>query len=248
MMEHTDQTAGRIPRRNEALMDSIVQALFDLQDAGYQAFQCKLMPTVPPEQVIGVRTPALRKLASELRKTPRAAEFLGELPHRYYEENNLHGMLISAMTDYGETVAALERFLPYVDNWATCDLMSPKAFRKRPSQLPDQILRWLHDGRTYTIRFGLGMLLSFYLDDGFEPRYLEWAAAIHSEEYYVNMMIAWYFATALAKQPAVAMPYLEQRKLDRWVHNKTIQKAVESYRISQELKELLRTLRWRDET
>ena len=238
---------GRLFRRNEAHMERIEQALFALQDLTYQAFQCKLMPTVPPERVIGVRTPALRKLAAELRKTPQASEFLAELPHQYYEENNLHGMLISAMTGYEETVAALEKFLPYVDNWATCDLMSPKAFRKHPPQLPDQIALWLQDSHTYTIRFGLGMLLGFYLDDCFEPCYLEWAAAVRSEEYYVNMMVAWYFATALAKQPEAAMPYLTQRKLDRWVHNKTIQKAVESYRITPGQKETLRAMRWRDE-
>ena len=227
-------------------MTDIQKLLFDRQDPAYQAFQSKLMPTVDPETVIGVRTPALRKLAKELAGTPAAEEFLRRLPHRYYEENNLHGLLICALRDYGAAVAALEEFLPRVDNWATCDLLCPRAFEERPPELPDQLRRWAADPHPYTVRFGLGMLLSFYLDEAFRPEYLELAAGVRREEYYVRMMVAWYFATALAKQYDASLPYLEQRRLDRWTHNKTIQKAVESYRITPEQKGYLRSLRWKD--
>ncbi len=223
----------------------IQEALFEMRDETYRAFQCGLMPTVAPETVIGVRMPELRKLAKSLRGTPEAAEFLGALPHRYYEENNLHGLLLSALKDYGETVAQLERFLPRVDNWATCDLLSPEAFRKRPPELPGQIRAWVSSAHCYTIRFGLGTLMRFYLDEDFDPSFLELTAGVRSEEYYVNMMTAWYFATALAKQYDAALPYLEKRRLDCWTHNKTIQKAVESRRVSPAQKDFLRSLRWR---
>lgn len=227
-------------------MTDIQTALFALRDPAYQAFQSKLIPTIDPQTVIGVRMPALRKLAREIAGTPVAEGFLQELPHRYYEENNLHGLLISAIPDYDGAVAALETFLPYVDNWATCDLLSPKAFRKHPPELRKQIRRWVEDAHTYTVRFGLGMLMSFYLDEGFQMEDLDLAAGVRREEYYVKMMAAWYFATALAKQYDAALPYLRQRRLDRWTHNKTIQKAVESYRITPEQKDELRSLRWKD--
>ena len=226
-------------------MTEIQKLLFDRQDPAYRAFQSKLMPTVDPETVIGVRTPALRRLAKELAKTPAAEDFLHQLPHRYYEENNLHGLLISSIPDNDAAVAALEEFLPYVDNWATCDLLSPKAFRTHPPELPEQIRRWVENERPYTVRFGLGMLLSFYLDEEFRPEYLDLAAGLRRDEYYVKMMVAWYFATALAKQYQAALPYVEEHRLDRWTHNKTIQKAVESYRITPEQKAYLRSLRWK---
>lgn len=224
-----------------------VQArLFELQDRQYRAFHCRLIPHVNPETVIGVRTPELRKFAKAFSKEPEAGEFLQILPHKFYEENNLHGFLIEAMKDYHQVVAALDAFLPYVDNWATCDLLSPKAFRKHPPELRKQIRRWVEDAHTYTVRFGLGMLMSFYLDEGFQMEDLDLAAGVRREEYYVKMMAAWYFATALAKQYDAALPYLRQRRLDRWTHNKTIQKAVESYRITPEQKDELRSLRWKD--
>ena len=201
------------------------------------------MPTVDPEAVIGVRTPELRKLARELAGTEEAADFLRTLPHRYYDENNLHGFLLSLLKDYGETVAGLELFLPYVDNWATCDLMSPRAFRKHPPQLPEQARRWMASQHTYTVRFGIGALLEFYLDEAFRPEYLDWAADLRSGEYYVNMMTAWYFATALAKQYDAALPYLLDRRLDGWTHNKAIRKAIESRRIPDEQKAYLRSLK-----
>lgn len=230
-------------RTNHSVEADIQKRLFQLQDLSYKEFHCRLMPTVDPETVIGVRTPELRKLAKELEKTPEAAEFLQLLPHRYYEENNLHGFLLSSMKDYGQTIAALNVFLPYVDNWATCDLMSPKVFKKHPPELPEQLKCWMASNHTYTIRFGLGMLMSFYLDDAFQPQYLNWAAAVRSREYYVNMMVAWYFATALAKQYSAALPYIEQGRLALWCHNKAIQKAVESRRITDEHKTYLRSLK-----
>ena len=226
--------------------DTIQEKLFALQDLNYRQFQAKLMPTVDPEQIIGVRMPALRKLAKELKGTAEAEAFLAALPHRYYDENSLHGLLLCARSGYEETVAGLDIFLPYVDNWATCDLLSPRAFRSHPPQLPEQIRRWLDSGDTYTVRFGLEMLMSFYLDECFRPEYLDWAAEVKSEEYYVRMMVAWYFATALAKQYDAALPYLTSRRLEQWTHNKTIQKAVESYRITPEQKDALRALRWKN--
>lgn len=227
-------------------MDAIQEKMFALQDLNYRQFQAKLMPTVDPEQIIGVRMPALRKLAKELKGTAEAEAFLAALPHRYYDENNLHGLLLCARSGYEETVAGLEDFLPHVDNWATCDLLSPRAFRSHPPQLPGQLRRWLDSGDTYTVRFGLEMLMSFYLDECFRPEYLDWAAEVKSEEYYVRMMVAWYFATALAKQYDAALPYLTSRRLEQWTHNKTIQKAVESYRITPEQKDALRALRWKN--
>ena len=222
---------------------SIQSRLFALQDLKYKEFQCKLMPTVAPERVIGVRTPELRKLAKELFKEPETAEFLSTLPHQYYDENNLHGFLVEQIKDYNTVVAAIDAFLPYVDNWATCDLMSPKVFKKHRPELLREIQQWMASERTYTIRFGIGMLMAHFLDEDFAPDHLVWVAGIHSEEYYVNMMIAWYFATALAKQWDAVIPYIEQHRLDKWVHNKAIQKAVESYRITDEQKGYIRTLR-----
>ena len=201
------------------------------------------MPTVDPDTVIGVRMPALRKLVKDFAETPEAAEFLKALPHRYYEENNLHGLLISAMRDYDRAVAALDAFLPYVDNWATCDLIRPKVFQKHLPELLEKIQVWLASDHTYTVRFGLEMLMTCYLDDAFRPEYLELAAGVRSGEYYVNMMIAWYFATALAKQYDAALPYLRERRLDPWTHNKAIQKAIESCRVTGEQKAYLRTLK-----
>lgn len=225
---------------------SIRETLVSLADPAYRAFHSKLMPTVDPEKILGVRVPQLRKLAKELAGTQAAAEFLRDLPHGYYDEDNLHGFLIAAGKDFTQVLDQLDRFLPYVDNWATCDLLSPKAFRKHPPELRKQIRRWVEDAHTYTVRFGLGMLMSFYLDEGFQMEDLDLAAGVRREEYYVKMMAAWYFATALAKQYDAALPYLRQRRLDRWTHNKTIQKAVESYRITPEQKDELRSLRWKD--
>lgn len=223
--------------------EEVRRRLFALQDLKYKEFACKLMPTVNPETVIGVRTPELRKLAKEIAQTPEAAEFLKILPHAYYEENNLHGFLLETIRDYEAAVLAVDGFLPYIDNWATCDLISPKIFKKHLSELYAKIQVWLKSGRTYTVRFGIGMLMSFYLDDNFRPEMLALVAGIRSDEYYVNMMIAWYFATALAKQYEAALPYMREQRLGKWTHNKAIQKAIESYRISGETKAYLRTLK-----
>ena len=225
-------------------VEKTVQArLFELQDLKYRDFSSKLMPTVDPETVIGVRTPELRKFAKAFVKTPEAAEFLQILPHKYYEENNLHGFLIENMRDYDQVVAALDAFLPYVDNWATCDLMRPKVFQKHLPELREQIPIWMVSTHTYTIRFGIEMLMTFYLDEQFQPEYLDWVAAVRSGEYYVNMMVAWYFATALAKQYDATLPYIQQQRLEPWTHNKAIQKSIESYRITDEQKSYLRNLK-----
>ena len=214
--------------------------LFEMQDLKYRDFTAKLTPTVPPEQIIGVRTPELRKYAVELSKTEDAAAFMAALPHLYQEENNLHAFLIERIADYDACVAALDAFLPYVDNWATCDSMSPKCLKKQLPRLTGEIRRWMASDWVYTVRFGMGMLMRHFLDDAFDPAYLDWVAVLRSEEYYINMMIAWFFATALAKQWDATLPYIEGRRLDPWVHNKAIQKAVESYRIPEDRKNLLR--------
>lgn len=224
-------------------MDTIQEKLFALQDLDYRQFQAKLMPTVDPERVIGVRMPALRKLAKELKGTAEAEAFLQTLPHHYYEENNLHGLLLCARSGYEETVDGLDTFLPHVDNWATCDLLSPKVFAKHHPELWEQIPQWLADAHPYTVRFGLGMLMSHFLEEDFTPQVLQRAGSIRREEYYVKMMQAWLFATALAKQWDATLPWLTERRLDVWVHNKSIQKAVESRRITPEQKELLRGLK-----
>lgn len=217
--------------------------LFTLQDTGYREFHSKLIPNVDKEAVIGVRTPALRKFAKEVAKTPMAAEFMKILPHRYYEENNLHGFLIEEIREYERCIRSLDVFLPYVDNWATCDLMAPKILKKHLPELLEQIRVWIGSAHAYTVRFGIGMLMRFYLEEAFVLEYADMVAAVRSEEYYVNMMAAWYFATALAKQYEAVLPYIEEGRLPVWIHNKTIQKAVESSRIPKARKEYLRSLR-----
>lgn len=223
----------------------VQEKLFELQDLVYRDFQAKLMPTVDPERVIGVRTPELRKFAKEFAKMPEAADFLKALPHKYYEENNLHGCLIAGMKDYGTCIEKLDEFLPYVDNWATCDMMSPKVFKNHLPELYGKIKKWISSDQTYMVRFGIGMLMNLYLDDAFLPEYPELVSAIRSEEYYVKMMIAWYFATALAKQYDVILPYIEKGSLEKWTHNKAIQKAVESRRVTDEQKAYLKTMKIR---
>lgn len=221
----------------------IRQGLFALKDEKYKEFQKKLIPTVDENTVIGVRTPVLRKYAKDVSGTPGAVIFMQTLPHEYYEENNLHGMLIETMKDCDECIAYLDEFLPYVDNWATCDLISPRVFKKHKDELLVKIKEWMASDRVYTIRFGMEMLMTHFLDEDFKPEYLGMAANVHSEEYYVNMMIAWFFATALAKQYEASLPYIENHCMDRWTHNKTIQKAIESYRITDEQKRYLKSLK-----
>ena len=224
-------------------MNDIQKALFSLQDPAYRDFQAKLMPTVDKSRIIGIRTPVLRKEAKEFAKTPEAEDFLKTLPHKYYEENNLHAFLVAEIKEFDRAMEETERFLPYIDNWATCDSFVPKAFRKHPERLLPKAKAWLKDTKPYTVRYGIKMLMDVYLDEHFSPEYPAWVAAVRSDEYYVKMMQAWYFATALAKQEDNVLPYIKERKLPPWVHNKTIQKAVESFRISPELKEELKKLR-----
>lgn len=224
-------------------MTEIQKRLFALRDEKYRLFNCRLMPTVDPDTVIGVRTPELRKLGREIAGSAQAEEFMLALPHKYYEENNLHGFIIEQCRDFGRCVELMDAFLPYIDNWATCDLCSPKCFGKNTAGLLPHIRRWMASGETYTVRFGMGMLMRWYLDDAFCPEYLELVDGVRSEEYYVNMMRAWFFATALAKQYTAALPYIARRRLDTWTHNKAIQKAVESYRITPEQKAYLKTLK-----
>ncbi len=224
-------------------VDEIRKELFKLQDIKYRDFQKKLIPTSDPDSVIGVRTPELRKYAKQLAKEDNIVVFLNDLPHMYFDENQLHAFIISELKDYMRCIDEVERFLPYVDNWATCDQMSPKVFKKHRQELLERINIWIGSKETYTVRFGIGMLMEHFLDEDFDEKYPEMVADVRSEEYYVNMMIAWYFATALAKQYDAVIPYMEEHRLDVWTHNKTIQKSVESYRITQEQKEYLRSLK-----
>lgn len=227
----------------EQVVKRVQKELFAMQDLKYRDFHAKLMPTIEKERIIGVRTPELRAFAKKYGRTEDAAVFLQVLPHRYYEENNLHGLLIEQIRDYDTCIEAVEQFLPYVDNWATCDMLTIKVVKKHLDRFILEIRRWMSSDHTYTIRFGIGMLMRYYLDDEFRIEYLDMVAGVRSEEYYVNMMRAWYFATALAKQYESVIPYIEEHRLDVWTHNKTIQKAVESYRITPEQKAYLKTLR-----
>ena len=226
-----------------AELTKLQKQLFELQDLKYRDFHSKLMPETDKETVIGIRTPVLRKFAKEFAGTSEAEAFLRKLPHRYYEENNLHMMLITGIKDYEKCMEEIQRFLPCIDNWATCDYPAPKCFARHKDQVLEEAKRWISSGETYVIRYGIGMLMRLFLDEDFSSEYLEMAAAVQSQEYYVNMMIAWYFATALAKQWDATVPYIEQHKLSDWVHRKTVQKAVESYRITPEQKEYLKGFR-----
>ncbi len=226
---------------------TITDGLFALKDENYRRFHAKLIPDIPIDNIIGVRTPVLRKYAKEVAKLPETNIFLESLPHIYYEENNLHGALLSLL--YPKDIIAfmeqLERFLPYVDNWATCDMLSPKIFKKHLSYVYERVQKWLQSDAVYTIRFGIVTLLGFYLDDAFEPEMLQLVANVRSEEYYVNMAVAWYFSMALVKQYDATLPYIQNRVLEPWTHNKSIQKAIESRRIPQETKAYLRDLKIR---
>ena len=225
------------------VIENVQADLFAIQDLSYRDFQAKLMPTVNKETVIGVRTPSLRAYAKKFGKTDNVSAFLEVLPHKYYEENNLHGLLIEQIKDYPSCIAALDRFLPYIDNWATCDMIALRTVKNHLDIFIQEVCRWIASDHPYIVRFGIGMLMRYYLDEQFKPEYPKKLAEVKSDEYYVNMMIAWYFATALAKQWDAAVPYIEQHRLSDWVHKKTIQKAVESYRITSEQKEYLKGYR-----
>lgn len=241
--ETEKETEEKAKEKTEEIIRKIQAGLFELQDTEYRDFHAGLMPTVDKEKVIGVRTPVLRKYAGKLSGQPEAQEFLKTLPHTYYEENNLHGFLLEKIKDYDTCMGEMKKFLPYIDNWATCDGVAPKVFGRHKEELIKEIPGWLESGQTYVIRFGVNMLMRFFLDEDFKPEYAEKVAAIRSEEYYVKMVVAWYFATALAKQYDAVIPFLEERRLENWTHQKTIQKARESYRISPAQKEYLKTLK-----
>ena len=224
-------------------MEEIQKHLFELQDIKYRDFHSRLMPDTDKETVIGIRVPVLRKYAKSIAGTELSEKFIKELPHHYYEENNLHMMLITRIKDYDRCISEIERFLPYIDNWATCDFPAPKCFENHKEELLPVIKCWIASSETYTIRYGIGMLMRLYLDEDFEPEYVKLVAGVESDEYYVNMMIAWYMATAPAKQWDAVIPYIEEHRMSDWVHRKTIQKAVESYRITDEQKRYLKGYR-----
>ena len=223
----------------------IKKKLFEMQDLKYKEFHSKLIPTVNPEFIIGVRTPELRKFAKELAKNEESRKFTDELPHTYYEENNLHAFIVEQFKDFSETLSETEKFLPYIDNWATCDMFTPKALKKNKDALLPYIMKWIKSDKTYTVRYAIVQLMNLYLDEDFKKDYLEAVALVESEEYYIKMAVAWYFATALSKKYDETLPYIINKRLDVWTHNKAIQKAVESNRISKKTKEYLKTLKLR---
>ena len=223
------------------MTDRVKGLILAAADPDYRDFTVKLTPSLNPKTVVGVRTPELRKIAASL-SSEEASAFMKNLPHGLYEENNVHGYLIEKMKDYAACVSALDEFLPYVDNWATCDTCTPKVLKKHPARTVAKAYEWIDDGRTYFVRYGIRMLMAFFQDDLFLPEYADKVASVKSDEYYVNMMIAWYFATLLAKQPDCAVKYLENRSFLPDVHKKTVRKAIESFRVSAEMKAYLRTL------
>lgn len=222
-------------------MNQILDKLFSLQDKQYASFQLKLIPGIKEDSVIGVRIPLLRYFAKQLVKDPAHEEFLKTLPHSYYDENILHGLLVSQIKDFDICIACIESFLPYIDNWAVCDTISPKIFGRNREQLLHYIYKWIESKHVYTCRFGLRMLMNHFLDEDFRPEYLQVAASVRGEDYYIKMMVAWFFATALAKQWEATIPFIEQNKLENWIHLKTIQKACESFRITPAQKQYLKT-------
>ncbi len=224
-------------------MTEIQKKLYNMQDVKYKSFNSKLIPNVPLEKQIGVRIPDIRRLAKEIRNTEEAKEFLSQLPHEYFEENNLHGYLLETIDDFDTAIEMTEKFLPFIDNWATCDTMSMKVFSKNIPALYEKIKVWLKSEDTYTIRFGVNMLMKFFLDENFSEEVLKLVAEIQNKEYYVNMVRAWFFQAAMAKQRDYMLPYLTERKLDKWTHNKTIQKCRESFRISDKDKKLLKEMK-----
>ena len=222
---------------------TVYERLLSSADAQYKEFQSKLVPNISKDTVLGVRTPDLRRIAKEIKGTEEAVNFLSELPHRYYEENLVHFFLIAMIRDFDRCIEAVETFLPYVDCWPVCDQSSPKVFSKEHGKLLPYIRKWLDSDHVYTVRFGIRMLMNEFLGEDFRPEYLEWVAAVKSDDYYVKMMVAWYFATALAKRYGESVVYIEEHRLEPWTHKKAIQKAVESYRVTDEHKDHLRSLR-----
>lgn len=228
-----------------SLAENIRTRLLAMQDTGYRAFTAKLIPTMDPERIIGVRTPQLRALGKELAKDPQADAFLAALPHQYLEENSLHAFMIAGEKDFDRALQLTEAFLPHIDNWATCDSFSSKVFAKRPEEMLRRVQVWLKSPHPYTQRYAMGVLMSHFLGERFMPEQMQWVVQHRSGEYYVNMMRAWYLSMALVKQWDAALPVLQERRLDKWTHHKAIQKAVESFQVSPERKALLRSLRYK---
>ena len=215
------------------LPSQLTDVLYENQDDTYRQMQIRLLPNLSPDSIIGVRTPVLRSIARQLED---ASAFCENLPHRFFEENQIHSFLLEREKDFDVAVSEIERFLPFVDNWATCDQLRPRCFQRNRRKLLPYIRKWIASDEPYTVRFGVGMLMVHFLDEDFEESLLELPAGVQSKEYYVQMMIAWYYATALAKQYETTLPYISGYKLDKWTHNKMIQKAAESYRVSPEHK------------
>ncbi len=224
-------------------MTDIQKKLFALQDQKYKVFNSRLVPNVDIKRQIGVRAPDIKQLAKKIKETDEAREFMMSLPHEYFEENNLHGYLLDTIKNFDECLLETEKFLPYIDNWATCDIISPSAFKKNLNVLEEKINEWIKSDSTYTVRFAMSMMMKHFLDEKFDKKHLALVANIKRDEYYINMMRAWYFATAMAKQRDASLPYFEHKKLDKWTHNKAIQKCVESFRISKDDKEILKALK-----
>lgn len=225
------------------IVNEIRKDLLAMQDIKYRDFQAKLIPNVDKEYFIGIKTPELRKYAKDVLKRDDVSEFFDDLPHKYFDENQVHAFAVSGMKDFDECMVETEKFLPYVNNWATCDQFSPKVFKKHREELLKYIKVWIKSKETYTVRFAIGMLMEHFLNEDFKEAYPKMVSKVKSDEYYINMMIAWYFATALAKQYDAVIGYFEEGKLDKWVNNKSIQKACESYRVSDEHKAYLKTLK-----
>lgn len=230
-------------RGEKMIVDEIQKELFALQDTAYRDFQANLIPNLEDGAMIGVRTPQLRKMAKQMAKREEIGAFLEALPHTYFDENQLHAFIIAERKDFTQCMDELTRFLPFVDNWATCDQMSPKVFKRHRQELLPYIKEWITSDQTYVVRFAVGMLMEHFLDEDFDLAYPEMVSKIRSEEYYINMMVAWYFATALAKQYDAVLPFIEEERLAPWTHNKAIQKSVESNRITAEQKAYLRGLK-----
>jgi len=225
------------------IKDNITKKIFELSDEKYRVFQARLMPNIDIENIVGVRVPILRDYAKQLYKAGEYDLFLNKLPHKYYDENNLHSFLICNIKDFDRCISEIEKFLPYIDNWATCDMLNPGILKKHKPELLVHIKKWIVSDKTYTVRFAIEMLMNHFLDDNFSTEHFEMVSKVRSEEYYVNMMVAWYFATALSKKYDEAIKIIENRVLDRWTHNKTIQKGIESRRLTEVQKEYLRTLK-----
>lgn len=232
-----------VKNKSDIITDRIRCTLLSMADGKYRDFSSKLTPTVDKEKVIGVRIPKLRKFSKALENYE---EFLTDLPHKYFEEDNLHAFLIEREKNFEKCIELLDSFLPYVDNWATCDSMKPAVLKKHPDKLLKHIKRWIKSKDVYAVRYGINLLMSFYLDENFDKKYLLMVSSVKSDEYYINMMRAWYFATALAKRYEETLPFIENNMLDVWTHNRTIQKSTESYRLSKEEKTYLKTLKRRD--